>query len=87
MKPFGDSCSVRDSIVHGAKQLYARVADMEEADRNRLGMPEEGLPHPKDPPLAGGGHRRAAPIASLTRFGPVGRQAADRIESRQGPQP
>lgn len=42
----GVSYTVKDGIVYDAKKLLADVADMVRAEKRRLGMPEEGLPHP-----------------------------------------
>jgi imidazolonepropionase-like amidohydrolase len=42
----GVSYTVKDGIVYDAKKLLADVADMVKSEKRRLGMPEEGLPHP-----------------------------------------
>jgi imidazolonepropionase-like amidohydrolase len=42
----GVSYTVKDGIVYDAKKLLADVAEMVKAEKRRLGMPEEGLPHP-----------------------------------------
>ncbi len=42
----GVSYTVKDGIIYDAKKLLADVADMVKAEKRRLGMPEEGLPHP-----------------------------------------
>ncbi|BAK66504.1 putative hydrolase [Sphingobium sp. SYK-6] len=42
----GVSYTVKDGIVYDAKKLLADVADMVRAEKRRMGMPEEGLPHP-----------------------------------------
>jgi len=42
----GVSYTVKDGIVYDAKKLLADVADMVVAEKRRMGMPEQGLPHP-----------------------------------------
>ena len=42
----GVSYTVKDGIVYDAKKLLADVADMVTAEKRRLGMPAQGLPHP-----------------------------------------
>jgi len=42
----GVSYTVKDGIVYDAKKLLAEVAEMVKAEKRRMGMPEEGLPHP-----------------------------------------
>ena len=42
----GVNYTVKDGIVYDAKKLLADVAEMVKAEKRRLGMPEEGLPHP-----------------------------------------
>ncbi|AGH49494.1 putative hydrolase [Sphingomonas sp. MM-1] len=42
----GVSYTVKDGIVYDAKKLLSDVAEMVKAEKRRMGMPEEGLPHP-----------------------------------------
>lgn len=42
----GVSYTIKDGVVYDAKKLLADVAEMVKAEKRRLGMPEEGLPHP-----------------------------------------
>ncbi|WP_380874112.1 amidohydrolase [Sphingomonas sp. DBB INV C78] len=42
----GVNYTVKDGIIYDAKKLLAEVAEMVKAEKRRMGMPEEGLPHP-----------------------------------------